>query len=106
MTIAPSLPTRSSRWQTSPLNSPRPPDRIQQVIEVVCDAPSQRADALQPLRAQESGLQFFPGSDVGVDSKLGLGAALVITQEDPTSFDDDLPSVPGNLAQLTAPFSL
>src|SRR5262249_23163076 len=56
--------------------------------------------------AQELGLQLLPGSDVGIDHQLGLGVALIITQEDPTGFDDDLPAVPGELAQLTAPPSL
>src|SRR5262249_43726743 len=81
-------------------------DGVQQVVEVVRDAPRQGANTLQPLRAQELGLQLLPGRDVGIDRQLGLGVALRIPQEDPTGLDDDLPAVPGYLVQLTTPAAL
>src|SRR5262245_61288309 len=63
-------------------------DRGEDVVEVVCDAPRERAEALDPLRPMELRLERLPLRDVGLDHEDDEGRSDRVADQRRTALDD------------------
>src|SRR5450759_3542969 len=95
--------SRRSGSCSSSLNMPIDHDRREHVVEIVRDAPGQRADALHALRAQELLLELRALRDVGVDDEHGGGAPGLVLHQGPAAFDDQASPVLAHLRELAHP---
>ena len=81
-------------------------DRREHVVQVVGDAAGQRADALQPLRAEEPRFERLALADVGVDLQDGAGLVARVPHESPPRVHRNSAAIFRPLDDLTLPLAV